>query len=199
MSKHLTSFVVVSFLAFAHGAFASDVSGRVTVGGLPATDDVVVWIDGALPDPVPKQHVVLAQSGIKFSPSFLVVVAGQTVDMPNDDNVAHNVYSISPAKKFNLGVYTNGETRSVTFEKPGLVELNCWLHKRMNAKILVVPNRFFARAEGGTYRISGIPAGRYRVVASRAGSEDVAKEAVVGASGAVTIDFGFEHHNEVKS
>jgi len=181
--------VALVTLGFAGRAVASDLSGRITVGGEPAGDDVVIWIDGPVPAERAPKHAVLVQSGIRFLPTFLVVSVGQTVEMPNDDNVAHNVYSMSPAKKFNLGVYGKGESRSVTFDKPGWVDLNCWLHKRMNAKILVVPNPYFARANNGTYHISGLPPGTYKIVATRFGAPNAAKKAVVTSRGPVIIDF----------
>ena len=189
--KTLICAAVISLLVvgFAASASAADLTGRVTVAGEPADEAIVVWIDGPVAAALSTEHAVITQSGIRFSPDFLVVVAGQTVDMPNSDSVAHNVYSMSPAKKFNLGVYEKGQSRSVTFENPGLVEVSCWLHKRMNAEILVVPNRFFARVSHGQYRISGLPPGSYRLVATRTGAPQAVKQAVVIAGNPLTIDF----------
>jgi plastocyanin len=186
--KILTYAIVLTF-AMARNASAADLTGRVTVAGASGKEDVVVWIDGPMPAAPSPKNGVITQTGIRFSPAFLVVVAGQTIEMPNDDNVTHNVYSTSPAKRFNLGVYEKGQSRSVTFEKPGFVDVKCWLHKRMNATILVVPNRFYARVSAGQYRISGLPPGTYRVVATMPGAPPAAKSVVVTKSGAVNLDF----------
>jgi hypothetical protein len=93
-------------------------------------------------------------------PSFLIVVAGQTVAMPNEDEVAHNVYSMSPAKQFDLGYYAKGDPKSVTFDRPGIVDVLCLIHTFMRARILVVPNSYYAMvAADGTFRIRNAPAG----------------------------------------
>lgn len=178
-------------IAFAIDATAGDLTGHVTVGGSPGGDTIVVWIDEPAAAAPPPAHAVIKQSGIRFSPAFLVVVAGQTVDMPNEDNVAHNVYSVSAPKTFNLGVYEKNQSRSVTFEKAGTVAVGCWLHKRMNATIVVVPNRFFAQVHGGEYRISGLPPGTYRVVATRPGAVQAVKKAVVVKGSSSSVDFAF--------
>jgi plastocyanin len=178
-------------LGLAATASAGDITGNVTVGGVAAKEPVVVWLEGPIKSAPPPQHAVIKQTGIRFSPTFLVVIAGQTVDMPNDDNVAHNVYSMSATKAFNLGVYEKGQTRSVRFDKPGLVDVSCWLHKRMNAKILVVPNRHFAHVVAGRYRIAGIPAGKYRLIATRRGAPSVAKQVVVRAGHPAVVDFRY--------
>jgi hypothetical protein len=105
---------------------------------------------------------VLAQHKGEFEPRFMVVVAGQTVEMPNQDLVAHNVYSTSTAKSFDLGFYAQGEHKEVTFERAGLVDLGCSIHKFMHAQILVVPNPYFATVNAdGSFQISGLPAGNY--------------------------------------
>jgi hypothetical protein len=104
----------------------------------------------------------MARHGGQFVPSFLVVVAGQTVSMPNEDEVAHNVYSLSTTKQFNLGYYARGEHKTVTFDRPGLVEMLCVIHSFMRAKILVVPNKYYATvAADGSFHIRNVPAGTF--------------------------------------
>jgi len=104
----------------------------------------------------------MAQRAGQFVPVFLVVVAGQTVSMPNEDDVAHNVYSLSAAKQFNLGYYAKGNRKTVTFDRPGLVEVMCVIHSFMRAKILVVPNEYFATvAADGSFHIRSVPAGTF--------------------------------------
>src|SRR5262244_1577762 len=74
----------------------------------------VVWLEGQASFAPSKVRPVMAQRGGQFAPPFLVVVAGETVEMPNQDDVAHNVYSVSAAKSFNLGYYAKGDHKFVT-------------------------------------------------------------------------------------
>jgi plastocyanin len=152
----------------------------------PGSKDVVVWITGSGASAVPAARLVLAQRNMEFSPSVLVVVAGQTVEMPNEDDLAHNVISSSNAKRFNLGIYPKGESKLVTFDQVGLVDVRCSLHKRMRASILVVPNLHFAMATaGGSYQITGIPAGRYTVKTWKPGTVETLQEIDVPDRGEV--------------
>jgi len=122
----------------------------------------VVWVDGLEIPAKSKKDLVMAQRGGQFVPAFLVVVAGQTVDMPNQDEVAHNVYSVSDAKRFNLGYYAKGEPKGVNFDRPGLVDVFCLIHHFMRAKILVLPNPYYSTvAADGSFHIRNIPAGQY--------------------------------------
>ncbi|HXH41441.1 MAG TPA: plastocyanin/azurin family copper-binding protein [Thermoanaerobaculia bacterium] len=174
--------VIVCTIGVAASAAAAEVIGTVSNG------EIVVWLEGGLPHEVPKP-ISVAQRGVKFDPDLAVVVVGQTVQFPNDDNIAHNVYSASATMKLNLGVYEKGETRSVTFDKPGLVDLHCWLHKRMNADLVVVPNRFFNQVVDGGFRISGVPAGTYTLVAIRRDGTHAGKKITVPAKGSVAVAF----------
>jgi len=82
--------------------------------------------------------IVVTQIGKKFSASELRVRVGDTVEFRNDDPYSHNVYSLSEAKTFDLGSYPQDESRSVLFDKPGIVEIECAIHPRMYMKIKVV-------------------------------------------------------------
>jgi hypothetical protein len=93
-----------------------------------------------------------------------VVAQGQTVEMPNDDSIYHNVFSFSVPNDFDLGLYPAGKSRSISFRHPGLVRLYCSIHEGMNGTIYVTPTPWFAVADGeGRYAIRGVPAGRWRV------------------------------------
>jgi hypothetical protein len=91
-----------------------------------------------------------------------VVAAGTSVDMPNDDTIFHNVFSLSRPNEFDLGVYPAGQSRSVTFAHAGLVRLYCSIHESMRGTVLVAPSRWFAVVSpGGAYRIRDVPPGSY--------------------------------------
>lgn len=104
----------------------------------------------------------MEQKGRQFLPFVLPVLVGTTVEFPNQDIIYHGVYSDSTAKKFELPEYPKGESRSVTFDKAGVVELFCAIHTHMNAYIVVLDNGFFAMPdEQHHFRITGVPPGRY--------------------------------------
>lgn len=138
----------------------------------------------------PIQPAEMNQSGLRFVPHVLAVVAGTTVEFPNNDLVLHNVFSISKAKRFNLGLYGRGIKRSIQFDQPGVVELLCSVHLEMSGFIVVLKNRFFAQTGAdGHFRIAGVPAGYHRV---RCWHEQLAiqeQQIKVPADGEVNLDF----------
>jgi plastocyanin len=128
-----------------------------------AVTDVVVSIEGTVGTRTPSKASI-DQKNMTFIPHVLPVVAGSTVEFQNNDDVMHNVFSNSPAQRFDVGMFGRGETRSVTVDKPGVVELRCNVHPTMHAFIVVLENNYFATPDArGNYEISGLPAGRYKL------------------------------------
>jgi plastocyanin len=153
-------------LALAQTGLCGDIYGKVDNWSSPASGikarPAVVWLVGISKFSQPTGKPTMAQSKGRFVPSFLVVVGGQSVAMPNQDQVAHNIYSTSATNPFNLGFYANGDYREVSFDKPGLVEVGCVIHQGMRATILVVPNPYFASVdENGGFRLKHVPKGTY--------------------------------------
>jgi plastocyanin len=108
----------------------------------------------------------MEQQNRRFSPDLIVIPAGSPVSFPNFDPIFHNVFSLSKAKSFDLGNYSKGQTRMVTFPKAGIVAVYCHLHPNMAATIVVTPNRWGARADAaGQYVLADVPPGKYTVVA----------------------------------
>jgi len=135
-------------------------------------------------------HAVLDQRNQAFIPSVLAITAGTTVDFLNSDGMYHNVFSLSKPKRFDLGRYPRGQKKSVRFDRPGVVRVFCDIHSHMSAFILVFAHRYFAVTQhDGSYRIDGIPAGTYTVVAWHEGEARVTRTVQVPASGAVEQDF----------
>lgn len=92
------------------------------------------------------------------------MTAGQTVEMPNEDGIFHNVFSYSRPNDFDLGLYPSGESRQATLRHPGLVRLYCSIHESMNGAVYVAPSPWYALAgAGGRFEIRGAPPGRYRL------------------------------------
>jgi len=92
----------------------------------------------AIPALAGQEHVV-AQKGKAFSMKKLSVKVGDTVKFVNEDSFAHNVFSLSPAKSFDLGSFGNGGSKSIVFDKPGKVEVECAVHPDMRLEIEVKP------------------------------------------------------------
>lgn len=102
----------------------------------------------------------MAQQGKQFLPGVLVVPVGTSVHFPNRDSVRHHVYSFSPAKKFELKLYTGTPANPVVFERAGVVTLGCNIHDRMVGWIVVVDTPYYAQAAEGAaqVQINGVPA-----------------------------------------
>ncbi|MFQ5665610.1 MAG: plastocyanin/azurin family copper-binding protein [Candidatus Binatia bacterium] len=125
--------------------------------------NVVVYLEGAIGTPMPST-VVIDQKGLKFVPHVVAIVKGSTVKFLNSDPVFHNVYSSSATKRFDLGMFAQGESRNVTFDTPGVVELRCAVHPKMQGFVLVLENNYFTTPdERGDFQIGGVPRGRYKL------------------------------------
>ena len=115
-----------------------------------------------------------------FVPHVLAIVAGTTVEFPNNDFTFHNVFSLSKAKTFDLGRYAAGRSKSVRFDKPGIVRVFCEIHAHMSAYILVFSHRYFAVTdEDGRYRIPNVPPGAYNIVAWHETSPPVTRRVTI--------------------
>jgi plastocyanin len=168
MVKRLSPFLL---LVFATSAFSQStrpsVSGTVKIEPGKPMPGMIVFLepkDPSIQFPAPTESAIMSQQGAKFSPTLLVISVGQRVDFLNDENrpIEHNVFSQSPAKQFDLGLWRPPTRKSVTFEKPGLVRLFCSIHRYMDGIIYVCPTPFFTTvANDGSYSISGAPPGDY--------------------------------------
>ena len=161
--------------------------------------DFVVSIEGpvgtnAAPAGKPVQVVEtkreIKQKGAIFSPHVLPVMAGTTVEWPNNDDILHNVFSFSEAKPFDLDLYKAPKVKQVTFDKPGRVDVFCSIHTRMSCIVLVLENPFFARtADKGQYVIANVPPGTYNLKAWHERLPSQIKEIKVPEQGEVKVDF----------
>jgi plastocyanin len=98
-----------------------------------------------------------------FVPHVLPVRVGTWVEFPNSDNVLHQVYSISPAKRFQLPLYVGKPGRPVQFDKPGVVAIGCNVHEQMSGFIVVVPTPYFGTAVTGRLTLTDLGADDYTV------------------------------------
>jgi plastocyanin len=172
------------------GVVAGSVRAAVSSVRIADAGPVVVYlerVEGSSARAGPLAHV--HQRHARFQPNFLVVTVGQTVQMSNDDTIYHNVFSYSPSNGFDLGLYPGGESRSITFEHPGVVRTYCSIHENMKGTIFVAPTPFFSRLErDGSFRIAGVPAGRWRLQtwAEKLPSWD--REIVVPRAGKIAVE-----------
>lgn len=146
------------------------VKGTITVGGKPAPN-AVVSIEGLSPDQIKAQMAqtkpqkkIIDQRNLKFIPTVVAIMAGETVDFPNNDKTWHNVYSKGGANDFDLGLYASGKTRSKKFDKPGVSRILCNAHPNMEAFVVVKDHPFFSPTDSrGNYEIKIVPLGKVRV------------------------------------
>jgi len=142
----------------------------VTKGGVLSTQPplAVVYLDGAFPRPASLPTKQVAQKDLTFVPALLPVPVGTKVEFPNLDETYHNIFSYSPAKRFDLGRYRAEERPIPTqvFDKLGLVTLRCDIHEHMRGLILVLNTPYFVMTDtDGHFRLSGLPPGRYTLKA----------------------------------
>jgi plastocyanin len=177
-------------LALATGAGAATIQGRVEVRrdfaaleprpsvsdlgmppprGAPDRRRSVVYLEpgprGAFEESE-RKRATLDQRNEAFVPYVLAITVGTTVDFPNHDRTYHNVFSLSRPRRFDLGRYPQGESKSLRFDRPGVVRVFCDIHSHMSAFILVFAHRFFATTDAeGRFRLDDVPPGAYTLVA----------------------------------
>jgi plastocyanin len=209
---------LVSVLFFSGSALAGTITGTVRAKGAerPASSnsddgygsrrykfvekvdyehlqDFVVSIDQVIaatgkPDGVGQPTIV--QRDASFEPHVLPIAVGTGVRWPNEDDIYHNVFSMSDTKDFNLGLYGKEKTPVIIFDKVGRVDVFCGIHTKMHCIVLVLPNEYFAMADSrGRYAIKGVPPGTYRLKAWQERMPAQVKEVVVPADGETKMDF----------
>jgi plastocyanin len=177
---------------------------RPDVGGLGITPShapidrrqSVVYLDPAPRaafDTREEPRARMDQRNETFVPHILAIVAGTTVDFPNNDQTYHNVFSLSRAKSFDLGRYAAGRSKSESFDRPGIVRVFCDIHSHMSAFILVFAHRYFAVTDGdGRYKLDAVPPGTYTVaVWNETLRGDPPKRAVTVPDGGGDVDADF--------
>jgi plastocyanin len=176
----------------------SSVTGIVTAESEVPLSEMVVYLESPDPNrpmpPAPPPAKV-SQKNAKFDPPLTVVTIGQAVNFPNDEDkpIDHNVFSTSPAKRFDLGLYGPGKEKTVTFDKPGPVFLFCSIHRYMDGVVFVSPTPYTSRVDSktGRYEIKNVPPGQWTLKTwqRRRRFPEMTIPTDVPASKSATVDF----------
>jgi len=153
--------------------------------------DFVVYIDQPIAAAGPLPVATMLQKDAAFEPHVLPIPVGTTVRWPNEDEIYHNVFSMSETREFNLGLYSAKEAPpSIIFDHTGRVDVFCGIHSKMHCIILVLPSAHYAMADAkGRFVIKNVPAGTYKLRAWHERLPSATKEITVPAEGEVTVDF----------
>jgi plastocyanin len=156
-------YVLIAFLLSVAPASAADFSVTVKNAAGQPVKDAVVTLTPAFGAHGPIKFdwpMRMAQQNTQFDPFVLIVPVGADVSFPNRDAFRHHVYSFSPAKRFELKLYGKDETRTVHFDKAGVVALGCNIHDTMVGFIKVVDTPYAAKTDAnGLVKLSGVPEG----------------------------------------
>lgn len=180
-------------LCLGSAAWAASVQVDVQDAAGQPLGGAVVFLESAearrLVKPLAEQE--MSQENKQFVPEVRVLTVGTELRFPNRDTVRHHVYSFSPAKKFELKLYTGTPANPVLFDRPGVVVLGCNIHDQMVGWILVLDTPYFAQtpATAGKASMGEVPPGRYRLRAWHprlpAGAPAQEQDLTVTASGAL--------------
>ena len=158
------------------------VSGVVSGGGSHGPGGAVIVLrraDGTTPKPRATRVKAVVQKDKRFMPHVLAVPVGATVEFRNDDELFHNVFSLSKPNDFDLGLYKSGAQREQVFGTPGPVQLLCNIHASMNGWLYVSDSPWFAQADAsGRFTVKNVPPGQYELEVWHEWSTQVVKQTV---------------------
>lgn len=200
--------------AFAIGALvsgslsASVVSGKVMFltkrGQKPVVNETLVWLEpvGRAPKR-PAAAFTMTTRSKTFLPHVLAVPAGSSIAFPNEDPIAHNLFSLTPGNTFDLGLYRRGAGKDHKFDAPGVVNVYCNVHPSMSAVVHVMTTPYYGFTDvNGNYSFD-VPAGKYHVTAwneqggTAASDIEVKSDGTIAGPTLLTIDgrnFRFVEH-----
>lgn len=157
----------------------------------PKPGNVILWLTpiGSTSDPAPQSQVPrLTQHNKSFTPHVLVVPVGGAVEFPNRDPFFHNVFSLFEGKRFDLGLYEAGSSRTVHFDKPGVSYIFCNIHPEMSAVVIALDTPYYGVSDArGDVVIPHVPVGRYHL---RIWYEEALPETLKGLVREITVSEG---------
>jgi len=204
--RALFTSILLLATATAHAGGAGTITGTITVtrpSGVEA-GPILVYVVG-FDEPATEPAIEVVQKGKRFMPDLIGLTAGQSVSFPNGDPFLHNVFSPTETRRFDLGSFEKGQSRSRRFPDPGVVDVYCNIHPEMSATIVVLPNRRHVIAKpDGSFSIEGVPPGKWDVFAySRRAAHPINVKVEVGAGASIAIELKldevqreFKHDNK---
>ena len=193
MSRLAASLMVPVALALPRAGAAAVVEAQVRdAQGLPVADAAVYAMPAAGAADARGKTMAIEQVDREFVPYVTVLQAGTVAAFPNRDPIQHHVYSFSPAKSFEIKLYSGKSPSEILFDKPGVVTLGCNIHDWMIGYVLVVSTPYFAKTDAsGNARLRDVPAGSYVIHAwhpqQRAAGESRALALDAGTIAAVSL------------
>jgi plastocyanin len=157
--------VVLAAIVFGHNSYAGSLDVMVKDDkGAPVSNAVVYAKEKAATSERAKSRAIIDQRNKQFIPYLTALQVGTSVFFPNNDNIRHHVYSLSPAKKFELPLYAGVPAEPVTFDKEGFVTLGCNIHDWMIAYVAVLGTPYFQiTGSEGRALLKNLPPGQYTV------------------------------------
>jgi hypothetical protein len=178
----LTLGVLTMVLGSAASGQELTVRGQVRLTGNSSAENhhhnshVLIWLtpprDSFVNPPSSSRgRLRLIQKDKKFEPHLLVVQAGSVVEFPNRDPFFHSVFSLFEGKRFDLGLYEAGSSRSVHFDRPGISYIFCNIHPQMSAVVIALKTPYYAISDpSGAFSIQNVPPGKYQLQVWNEGS-----------------------------
>lgn len=173
---------------------AGELSGAVVTGKVmfltkrgqnPVVNETLVWLEpvGTKPAKRSGSAFTLTTRGKAFLPHVVAVPAGSTVNFPNEDPIAHNLFSLTPGNTFDLGLYRRGPGKPHKFDAPGVVNIYCNVHPNMSAVVHVMSTPFYGFTDANGNYSFDVPPGKYRVTAWNEQGGTAMTDINVGANG----------------
>src|SRR3984885_1746203 len=197
MNRLLSAFTLALLFGYATPGLAAELRVIVKDHHGKVVADAVVLATAS--DPKSALHAKPPQDAVdqvdkQFVPYVKPILVGSKVRFPNSDNVRHQVYSFSPAKKFELPLYAGTDAPPVVFDKPGVVVLGCNIHDWMVGYIYVSETPFFAKTEAaGKATIDDLPPGEYTVrvwhPSMEHGEDSTTRHVTLSADGPTNIEW----------
>lgn len=172
-----------------------DLRGMAAFAEVPAAKDatpferIAVWLEGNNAAVTAPTAATVQQHNQRLEPALLIVPVGSTVDFPNLDPVFHNIFSLSRTRSFDLGYYPEGRSRTVKFDRAGIVQVYCHVHPNMYAAIIVTSSPWFGQPRAdGQFSWLDVPAGKYRLYVWQKSLGVVQRNVVVPAGGSIHVN-----------
>ena len=192
--------ILIAFNTFAANKqnFNGVVKGVISImdkdgNALKDYSNVVVFVDGLSPNKIKSAENTapkMSHKGLRFSPRVLPITKGQSINFLNDDRIFHNVFSLSKAKPFDLGIYPSGSEKFVQFDQPGLIKVYCNIHPNMISNVLVLNNPLFSKTDAsGKYEINNIPEGDFTLRVWYEFGDDIRREINIKKGGNLEENF----------